>query len=245
MGAGPGCTIRPVYGRILLVEDDPSIREVATLGLRAAGFEVATAPDGVAGLERFRADAPDLVLLDIMLPRLDGLDVCRAIRRESTTPIVMLTARGDTIDIVVGLEAGADDYVRKPFEMAELVARVRAALRRRGREGGGDLPARLELGPIAIDVAGRTVAREGREIPLTRTEFDLLVELAHRPGQVFGRDALLDRVWGYDYLGDSRLVDVAIGRLRAKVEADPAEPELILTVRGAGYKAVRPATLEA
>jgi len=232
-GSRPGCTIPPVYGRILLVEDDPSIREVATLGLRAAGFEVATAADGVAGLDRFRADAPDLVLLDIMLPRLDGLEVC---------PIVMLTARGDTIDIVVGLEAGADDYVRKPFEMAELVARVRAALRRRGREGGGDLPARLDLGRVAIDVAGRTVATEGREIPLTRTEFDLLVELAHRPGRVFSREVLLDRVWGYDYLGDSRLVDVAIGRLRAKVEANPAAPELILTVRGAGYKAARAAT---
>jgi len=231
-----------VYGRILLVEDDPSIREVATLGLRAAGFEVSTAADGVGGLDRFRADPPDLVLLDIMLPRLDGLDVCRAIRRESTTPIVMLTARGDTIDIVVGLEAGADDYVRKPFEMAELVARVRAALRRRGRDGADDVPARLELGPVAIDVAGRTVARDGREIPLTRTEFDLLVELAHRPGQVFAREVLLDHVWGYDYLGDSRLVDVAIGRLRAKIEADPGAPELILTVRGAGYKAARPAT---
>jgi len=230
-----------VYGRILLVEDDPSIREVATLGLRAAGFDVASAADGVAGLDRFRAQPPDLVLLDVMLPRLDGLEVCRAIRRESTVPVVMLTARGDTIDVVVGLEAGADDYVKKPFEMAELVARVRAALRRRSREGGGDLPDRLHLGPLAIDVAGRTVERDGREVALTRTEFDLLVELAHRPGQVFSRELLLDRIWGYDYLGDSRLVDVAIGRLRAKVEADPAAPELVLTVRGAGYKAAKPA----
>ena len=225
--------------RILLVEDDPSIREVATLGLRAAGFELATAPDGVAGLERFRADQPDLVLLDVMLPRLDGLDVCRAIRRESMTPIVMLTARADTIDIVLGLEAGADDYVSKPFEMAELVARVRAALRRGRGEGAAGDPARLSLGPLTVDTAGRTVERSGREIGLTRTEFDLLLELASRPGQVFSREQLLDRIWGYDYLGDSRLVDVAIGRLRAKVETDPAAPELILTVRGSGYKAAR------
>ena len=227
---------------ILLVEDDPSIREVTALGLRAAGFTVTTAADGVDGLERWRADRPDLVLLDIMLPRLDGLEVCRAIRRESTTPIVMLTARGDTIDVVVGLESGADDYVRKPFEMPELVARVRAALRRRTGEadadGAPDASA-VAIGDLRIDLDGRTVERDGQEIPLTRTEFDLLVELARHPGRVFTRDLLLDRVWGYDYLGDSRLVDVAIGRLRSKIEADPAEPALVLTVRGAGYKAAR------
>ena len=225
--------------RILLVEDDPSIREVTAIGLRAAGFEVETAADGATGLERWRRDSPDLVLLDVMLPRLDGLEVCREIRRESMVPIVMLTARGDTIDVVVGLEAGADDYVRKPFEMPELVARIRAALRRKRGATGADALASLQLGSLTIDTAGRTVRRDGDEIALTRTEFDLLVELAQRPGQVLTRDQLLDRVWGYDYLGDSRLVDVAIGRVRAKVERDPANPELLLTVRGSGYKAAR------
>lgn len=170
---------------ILLVEDDPSIREVTALGLRAAGFTVSTAADGVEGLERWRTGAPDLVLLDVMLPRMDGLEVCRAIRREATTPIVMLTARGDTIDVVVGLESGADDYVRKPFEMPELIARLRAALRRHAQVSDAAAEGFLHLGPLRIDVGGRTVVRDTREIELTRTEFDLLVELARRPGQVF------------------------------------------------------------
>jgi two-component system, OmpR family, response regulator MtrA len=230
-----------VDARILLVEDDPSIREVTALGLRAAGFTVETAADGADGLKRWRADKPDLVLLDVMLPRLDGLEVLRAIRREATTPVVMLTARADTIDVVVGLESGADDYVKKPFEMPELVARVRAALRRRAPDPAVGAPEPLVvLGPVSIDPAGRAVTLHGRDLGLTRTEFDLLLELARQPGRVLGRETLLDHVWGYDFLGDSRLVDVAVGRLRAKLEADPANPTLIVTVRGAGYKAVRP-----
>ncbi len=227
--------------RILLVEDDPSIREVTALGLRAAGFTVATAADGAEGLEQWRADAPDLVLLDVMLPRLDGLEVLRAIRREATTPVVMLTARADTLDVVVGLESGADDYVKKPFDMPELVARVRTALRRRATEPlAGAAEERIVLGPVSIDPAGRTATLDGRELGLTRTEFDLLLELGRQPGRVLARETLLDHVWGYDFLGDSRLVDVAVARLRAKLEADPANPTLIVTVRGAGYKAVRP-----
>jgi len=222
--------------RILLIEDDPSIREVTSLGLSAAGYEIVTAGDGRAGLEQFRADPPDAVVLDVMLPVLDGLTVARTIRAESAVPILMLTARTDTLDVVAGLEAGADDYVRKPFELPELLARLRAALRRTV------VPATpvIQLGPLEIDEAGHTVRRDGREIALSHTEFRLLVELVRRPGQVLTRDLLLDRVWGYDYLGDSRLVDVAIQRLRAKIEDDPADPRLILTVRGAGYKAIRP-----
>jgi two-component system response regulator MtrA len=222
--------------RILLVEDDPSIRELTTIGLNAAGYEVVAAADGRAALDQFAAEQPDAVVLDIMLPVLDGLAVCRTIRLESAVPIIMLTARTDAFDVVAGLEAGADDYIRKPFELPELVARLRVALRRAGTtESGGP----LHLGPLEIDEASHTVRRDGHEIALSHTEFRLLAELARRPGQVFTRELLLEQIWGYDYLGDSRLVDVAIQRLRAKVEAEPAHPELILTVRGVGYKALR------
>ncbi len=221
-----------VTPRVLLVEDDPSIREVTALGLTAGGFEVAIAADGPSALGSFRAAPPDVIVLDVMLPVLDGLTVCRAIRAESTVPIVMLTARTEALDVVAGLEAGADDYVRKPYELPELLARLRHALRRTAPAD----PAILRLGPLEIDERGHTVRRGGLELALTHTEFRLLTTLARRPGQVFTREALLDAVWGYDYLGDSRLVDVAVQRLRAKIEEDPAEPRLILTVRGAGYK---------
>jgi two-component system response regulator MtrA len=222
---------------ILLVEDDPSIRELTAMGLRTAGYRVTAANDGQSALEAFTADRPDAVVLDVMLPVVDGLTVCRAIRAESAVPIVMLTARTETFDVIIGLEAGADDYIRKPFEMPELLARLRAALRRAGEAGSQE---RIRLGPLEIDPGAHTVRRDGAEVALTHTEFRLLAELARRPGQVFTRDLLLERVWGYDYLGDSRLVDVAVGRLRAKVEDDPARPQLILTVRGTGYKATTP-----
>jgi two-component system response regulator MtrA len=225
-----------VDATILLVEDDPSIREITKLGLKDAGFSVHTAADGEEALVHFRHDQPDLVVLDVMLPKRDGFDVCRTIRAESSVPVVMLTARSDAIDVVVGLESGADDYVTKPFEMPILVARVRAALRRAQLMNPAET---LTLGPLRIDVLGHRVTRDDIEIELTPTEFRLLVELARRPGQVFTREVLLDRVWGYSYLGDSRLVDVAIQRLRAKIEGDPEQPNLIETVRGVGYRAGR------
>jgi DNA-binding response OmpR family regulator len=221
---------------VLLVEDDASIREVTAMGLKQAGFRVTTAGDGREGLLRARRDPFDVVLLDVMLPSVDGFEVCREIRKDSRVPIVMLTARTDTVDVVVGLESGADDYVTKPFEMPELVARVRAVLR---RTAATPEETTVTVGGLEVDPAGFTARKDGTDLGLTATEFRLLQELAGRPGQVFTREMLLERVWNYDYLGDSRLVDVAVQRLRAKVEDDPAHPRLIKTVRGVGYRLER------
>jgi DNA-binding response OmpR family regulator len=222
--------------RVLLVEDDASIREVAALGLKQAGFRVTTAVDGREGLMRALNEPVDVVVLDVMLPSLDGFEVCREIRKQSRVPILMLTARTDTVDVVVGLESGADDYVTKPFEMPELIARVRAVLRRSSAQPEERT---ISVGNLELDPAGFVARKDGQELSLTATEFRLLMEMARRPGQVFTRELLLDRVWNYDYLGDSRLVDVAIQRLRAKVEADPAHPAVITTVRGVGYRLER------
>lgn len=222
---------------VLFVEDDRSIREVTTLELEQAGFRVTACGDGREGLELFARERFDLVLLDVMLPGVDGLEVCREIRRAHRTPIIMLTARSSTVDVVVGLELGADDYVCKPFQPAELVARVRAVLRR-GQPTDADTV--VTVGELVIDEAAFSATRGGSELVLTATEFRLLCVLAHRPGQVFTREMLLDLVWGYEFLGDSRLVNVAVQRLRAKVEDDPAHPALIATVRGVGYRLNKP-----
>jgi two-component system response regulator MtrA len=218
---------------VLLVEDDASIREVATLGLEQSGLRVTAVGDGREGLDRFRQGDVDLVVLDVMLPSLDGFEVCREIRRESQAPIVMLTARSELHDVVVGLELGADDYVTKPFELPELVARVKAVLRRAAPTGDGGT---INVAGLEIDPDGFTARKRGEELQLTATEFRLLLELARRPKQVFTRELLLELVWNYDYLGDSRLVDAAVQRLRAKVEDDPKQPALIKTVRGVGYR---------
>jgi two-component system response regulator MtrA len=219
--------------RLLLVEDDASIREIGSIGLKAAGFQVVTAADGRQGLAQARSGGFDAVILDVMLPSLDGFEVCREIRKFSRVPIVMLTARTDLIDVVVGLESGADDYVKKPFELPELIARLRAVLRRAASPAEDTVVA---AGRLEVDPAGFTVRKDGIELALTATEFRLLVELARRPGQVFTRELLLQRVWDYAYVGDSHLVDVAIQRLRAKVEDDPSHPAMIKTVRGVGYR---------
>jgi two-component system response regulator MtrA len=222
---------------ILLVEDDASVREAVAMALEDDGHRVETAVSGDEALDRWRRSRPDLVVLDVMLPGTHGLDVCRAIRREDHVPIIMLTARADPIDVVLGLESGADDYVTKPFETRVLLARVRAVLRRHAREPEETL---VRYGTLVIDPVGMEVTKGGTALRLTATELRLLLELARRPGQVFTRALLLERVWDYTYLGDSRLVDVCVQRLRAKVEDDPANPRLVQTVRGVGYKLVPP-----
>ena len=222
--------------RILVVEDEESFSDPLSYLLRKEGYEVAVAATGTAALEEFDRSGADLVLLDLMLPGTDGIEVCRQIRAESGVPIVMLTARGDTLDVVLGLESGADDYVVKPFKPKELIARVRARLRR-----NEDVPAEpLHIGDVEIDVAGHRVLRDDAQIALTPLEFDLLVALARKPRQVFTREVLLEQVWGYRHAADTRLVNVHVQRLRAKVERDPENPEVVLTVRGVGYKAGPP-----
>ena len=220
-------------GRVLVVDDDLALAEMLGIVLRGEGFEPSFVHDGDKALEAFRETRPDLVLLDLMLPGADGIDVCRQIRAESGVPIVMLTAKSDTVDVVLGLESGADDYIVKPFKPKELVARVRTRLRRTDEPA----PETLTIGDITIDVAGHSVKRLDRHIPLTPLEFDLLVALARKPRQVFTREVLLEQVWGHRHAADTRLVNVHVQRLRAKIERDPEHPEIVVTVRGVGYKA--------
>lgn len=219
---------------ILVVEDDETLRETLAYNLSKEGYQVKTAGDGVAGLElaRSETDRPALIVLDIMLPELDGLSVCRILRREMDVPIIMLTARSGEVDKIIGLDSGADDYITKPFSLGEFMARVRAALRRTPR------PTRsyLEVGDLRLDLIGRKAYRADTELKLSPKEFDLLAELMQNRGAVLSRDLLLTKVWGYDYYGDSRTVDVHIRWLREKVEADPSNPERILTIRGVGYR---------
>ena len=219
--------------RILVVDDDVALAEMIGIILEAEGYLVSEIADGTQAVGAFHDVHPDLVLLDLMLPGTDGIEICRQIRRESDVPIVMLTARSDTADVVAGLEAGADDYVPKPFKPKELVARVKARLR--GREETTD--EHIVVGDVVIDVPGHTVKRGGDEINLTPLEFDLLVALARAPWKVFTREELLEKVWGYRHAADTRLVNVHVQRLRSKVERDPEEPEIVVTVRGVGYRA--------
>jgi two-component system, OmpR family, response regulator MtrA len=223
----------PTRGSVLVVDDDPSLAEMLSIVLRQEGFDSRIVGRGDVALDAFRDYRPDLVLLDLMLPGKDGIDVCKEIRAESGVPIVMLTAKGDTIDVVVGLESGADDYIVKPFKPKELIARVRARVRRNDVTPGEG----LTIGDVSIDVAGHSVTRAGEPINLTPLEFDLLVCLARKPWQVFTREVLLEQVWGYRHSADTRLVNVHVQRLRSKVEHDPENPEVVVTVRGVGYKA--------
>ncbi len=220
-------------GRILVVDDDTALSEMLGIVLRGEGFEPYLCSEGDQAVGAFHDFNPDLVLLDLMLPGKDGIEICREIRAESGVPIVMLTAKGDTVDVVLGLESGADDYVVKPFKPKELVARVRARMRRTD-EGR---PESLEIADLAIDVPGHTVKRGEEFIALTPLEFDLLVALARKPWQVFTRETLLEQVWGYRHAADTRLVNVHVQRLRSKIEVDPENPQIVVTVRGVGYKA--------
>lgn len=227
---------------ILVVEDEPVLLETLEYNLKREGYRVLTVASGRSAVETFRRERPDLVILDVMLPDIDGFEVCRILRRESTVPILMLTARSDEVDKVVGLEVGADDYVTKPFSMRELLARVKALLRRERmlreelaaeRAGGRE---RLVFGDLVIDDASRTVYLRGEPVPLKPKEYDLLLFLARHRGMVLSRELILERVWGWDFVGGSRTVDVHIRWLREKLEEDPANPTRIVTVRGVGYR---------
>ena len=220
---------------ILVVDDDAALAEMLQIVLRQEGFDTEWVSTGDGAMDAFHAVGPDLVLLDLMLPGRDGVEICRDIRGESGVPVIMLTAKSDTLDVVAGLEAGADDYVAKPFRAKELVARIRTRLRR----FGNDTPQENELtiGDLSISVSGHSVRRGDEEIALTPLEFDLLLALARRPNQVFSRETLLSQVWGYRHAADTRLVNVHVQRLRSKIELDPEHPKIVITVRGIGYKA--------
>ena len=221
--------------RVLVVDDDVALAEMIGIVLRGEGIDPTFCADGGEALAAFRATRPDLVLLDLMLPTLDGIQVCQQIRAESGTPIIMLTAKAETMDVVKGLESGADDYVVKPFNPKELVARIRARLRPLSPDNG-----LLQIGDLVVDSAGHEVRRGAERINQTPLEFDLLLTLASKPQQVFTREMLLEQVWGYHYKADTRLVNVHVQRLRAKVEEDPENPRIVTTVRGVGYRAGSP-----
>lgn len=237
--------------RVLVVEDEASFVEALTVGLEREGFEVVAVADGGEALRRWEEIEPDVILLDVMLPTVSGIDVCRRIRASSSVPIIMVTARSSEIDTVVGLEVGADDYVAKPYRLRELVARIRAVLRRRpaspgegldavGGGGAGDGGDVVRVGDLVVDAARHEVTLAGRPLSLPLKEFELLTLLAANAGRVLTRDVLIDRVWGADYVGDTKTLDVHIKRLRAKIEDDPRHPERIVTIRGLGYKLVEP-----
>ena len=234
--------------RVLVVEDEPSFVEALSAGLRREGFALDIARDGREALDRFEACDPDVVLLDVMLPRLSGLDVCREIRNRSNVPIIMVSAKGDEIDMVVGLEVGADDYVPKPYRFRELVARIRAVLRRaQAQAAAGEVVAAsaerpIAVGDVSIDPHGHEVRVRGETVQLPLKEFDLLWVLISSAGRVVPRDDLIDEVWGMDYVGDTKTLDAHIRRLRRKIEVEPSNPQRIVTVRGVGYKYSEPVT---
>ena len=226
---------------ILVVDDEPTQREMLAEALEAEGFTIVTAADGRAALLKFREAKPDLVLLDLMLPEMSGIEVCRIIRAESGVPILMLTAKNSELDKVVGLELGADDYVTKPFSLRELIARVRAQFRRTEQQVvTSGQPSLIDVGAVSVDLAGHRLLRDGVTVPLKPKAFELLAFLVRNPGQVFTRDQILEHVWGYDYAGETRTVDVHVHWLRARIEDDPANPEFLHTVRGTGYVFRRP-----